>query len=219
MAELFPSALLQGFGVSAAHLMGVSALNAFVLRQALQRHHPLVAGMVGVLTDVLFIVLGTLGLDALLLGFPTLALLASWGGAAFLFWHGWKALRLARHPKVLDSRTSPQDAGPVRQVVATALGLTLLNPHPYLDSVVLFGAVAAPFSPGSRTFFALGAVAASLMWYGLLGLGGVRLAPLFRSPRAWQVLDVLTGTLMWVFAASLVASALSGEWLGQGRHQ
>ncbi|WP_146160733.1 LysE/ArgO family amino acid transporter [Deinococcus arcticus] len=217
MIELL-SPLMQGFGVSAAHLMGVSALNVFVLQQALQRHHPLIAGSVGVLSDVLFIVLGTLGLGALLPVFPPLTLLATWGGAAFLFWHGWKALCQARHPKVLDASTSPQGARPVRQVVVTALGLTLFNPHPYLDSAVLFGAVAAPFSPENRTFFALGAIAASTMWYALLGLGGSRLAPLFRSPRAWQVLDVLTGTLMLTFAASLVVGALGGHWSGQDKH-
>ncbi|EYB66336.1 MULTISPECIES: LysE/ArgO family amino acid transporter [Deinococcus] len=211
MAEVIPAALVQGFGVSAAHLIGVSALNAFVLRQALHRHHPLVAGTAGVLADALFITLGTTGIGALLTGLPALALLAAWGGAAFLFWHGWKAFCAARHPKVIDARATPQAAGPARQVAVTALGLTLLNPHPYLDSVVLFGAVAAPFSPGGRTLFALGAIAASCAWYALLALGGERLAPLFRSPHAWRGLDVLVGSLMWAFALSLVWRALHGE--------
>ncbi|WP_216328939.1 LysE/ArgO family amino acid transporter [Deinococcus aestuarii] len=215
MAELLPAALVQGFGVSAAHLMGVSALNAFVLRQALHRHHPLVAGTAGALSDALFILLGATGIGALLTGLPALAPLAAWGGAAFLFWHGGKAFRAARHPRVIDARARPQDAGPARQVAATALGLTLLNPHPYLDSVVLFGAVAAPFPAGGRTLFALGAITASCAWYALLALGGARLAPLFRSPGAWRVLDVLVGALMWTFALSLVWRALHG---GVGEH-
>lgn len=204
MADLLPVALAQGFGVSAAHLIGVSALNAFVLRQALHRQYPLVAGSAGVLADTLFITLGTTGLGTLLTHLPLLAPLAAWGGAAFLFWHGGKAFRAARHPKVLGAGTPPREGGGSRQVAATALGLTLFNPHPYVDSVVLFGALSAPFPPLGRTLFALGAVSASLTWYALLALGGARLAPLFRSPRAWRWLDVLVGTLMWVFAASLV---------------
>lgn len=105
MADVLPAALTQGFEVSAAHLMGVSALNAFVLRQALHRHHPLVAGSMGVLADTLFITLGTAGVGALLTGFPLLAQLADWGGAAFLFWHGGKAFRAAHRPQVIDART------------------------------------------------------------------------------------------------------------------
>ncbi|GBF04665.1 hypothetical protein DAERI_020262 [Deinococcus aerius] len=105
MAEVLPAALAQGFGVSAAHLVGVSALSAFVLRQALDRHHPIVAVSAGVLADTLFITLGTTGLGTLLTHLPLLAPLAAGGGAAFLVWHGWKAFRTARSPKVLDRRT------------------------------------------------------------------------------------------------------------------
>ncbi|GBF04658.1 lysine exporter protein [Deinococcus aerius] len=216
MAEFFPAALVQGFGVSAAHLIGVSALNAFVLRQALHRHHPLVAGSAGVLADMLFITLGTTGLGALLARLPLLAPVAAWGGAAFLFWHGWKAFRAVRSPNVIDTRTPRRELGGPRQVAATALGLTLLNPHPYVDSVVLFGALSTPLPPLGRTLFALGAVSASLAWYALLAFGGVRLAPLFRSPRAWRWLDVLVGTLLWTFALSLMWRALHGGLLDHG---
>ncbi|BDP44663.1 amino acid transporter (plasmid) [Deinococcus aetherius] len=191
----------------------MSALNAFILRQALHRHHPLIAGTAGVLADALFITLGTTGLGTLLTHLPLLTPLAAWGGAAFLFWHGWKAFHAAHHPKVIDADTPRWDVGGPRQVAATALGLTLLNPHPYVDSVVLFGALSAPFPPLGPTLFALGAVLASLGWYGLLALGGVRLTPLFRSPRAWRWLDLLVGTLMWVFAARLVWGALHGGLL------
>lgn len=152
VADLLSVALAQGFGVSPAHMIGVSALNAFVLRQALHRHHPLVAGSVGVLADMLFITLGTTGLGTLLTHLPLLAPLAAQGGAAFLFWHGWKAFRAARHPKVIDTQTPRREGGGPRQVAATALGLTLFNPHPYVDSVVLFGALSTPFPPLDRTF-------------------------------------------------------------------
>ncbi|GGM58348.1 amino acid transporter [Deinococcus arenae] len=203
--------LTQGFGISAAHLIGVSALNAFVLRQAIHRHHPLAAGLTGIGADLLFILLGVTGVGALLDHAPWLAPLTAWGGAAFLFWHGLKAFRAARRPQTLPAPGGTAPPQPVTSVVATALGLTLLNPHPYVDSVVLFGALAAPLSDGARALFAMGALSASCAWYSLLALGGQRLAPVFRSPVAWRYLDGLVGTLMWSFALLLIWRAWHGQ--------
>ncbi|GHF58491.1 LysE/ArgO family amino acid transporter [Deinococcus metalli] len=210
MPDLQVAALTQGFGVSAAHVMGVSALNTFVLRQAIQRHHPVVAGATGILADATFILLGATGVGALLLRVPALASLAAWGGAAFLFWHGFKALRAAwrhDHPHLDSARPTARYAP---RVAATALALTFLNPHPYIDSVVLFGALSAPLGAEGRVLFARGAVTASCAWYARLTFGGSRLAPLFRSPAAWRGLDALVGLLMWGFALSLVWRALHG---------
>lgn len=215
MTDGILGALSQGFGSSAAHLISVSALNAFVLRQAISRQHPVAAGLAGVGADLLFILLGVTGVGALLAHAPWLAPLAAWGGAAFLFWHGVKAFRAARRPQTLPDQDGVDTPQPVRSVVATALGLTLLNPHPYADSVVLFGALAAPLGEGARAFFALGALTASCAWYGLLAMGGQRLAPVFRSPLAWRWLDGLVGTLLWSFALLLIWRA----WQGQLGHQ
>lgn len=128
-------------------------------------------------------------------------------GATFLAVYGWKALQRARHAQQLEA--SVGGAGLSRGVaLAQAAAFTLLNPHVYLDTVLLLGSIGAQQSPALRGWFLAGACAASLLWFALLGFGSRWLAPLFARPKAWQVLDGLIALTMFVLSALLVRHAL-----------
>ncbi len=102
-------------------------------------------------------------------------------------------------------------AGSQRHALATVAGLTLLNPHAYLDTVILAGGISASYPPGQQVWFVLGVIAASFVWFFMLGYGGRALAPLFRNPRAWQIFDLGIAAIMWMLAASLVMLGLSPD--------
>ena len=120
----------------------------------------------------------------------------------FLFVYGARALRRATATSSL--RADDRRPGSTREVILTTLGITLLNPHVYLDTVVLLGAVSGQFPAGERTAFAIGACSASLLWFFSLSLGGTMLAPVFARPGSWRRLDLLVGVTMWMVAARLL---------------
>lgn len=191
---------LVGFGTGLSLIVVIGAQNAFVLRQGLRREHvgPVVA--VCALSDAALIAAGTAGLGALVAAAPAVMAWVRWAGAAFLLVLAVLALRRARRPERLDpAALAPAGLLPV---LATTLGLTWLNPHVYLDTVVLLGGLATAHEP--RWVFAAGAAAASLTWFTLLGFGARALRPLFARPRAWQVLDVGVAVVVAAVAVGLV---------------
>lgn len=198
------SVALAGFGLSLSLIVAIGAQNAYVLRQALRREH--VGAVVAVCAgcDVLLMALGVSGVAAAVGAYPGALQAVAWGGAAFLVWYGWGAWRRALHPGALQAGTDGAEQ-PLRGVVLQALAVTLLNPHVYLDTVLLVGAVGARQPDGLRPVFAAGAASASVLWFSLLGWGGRWLAPLFARPAAWRVLDGLVGATMWVLAVQLAA--------------
>ena len=191
--------LLTGFLTSLALIVAIGAQNAFVLRQGLRREHVLPVVLVCALADAVLIGAGIAGLGALITGSPGALAVVRWAGAAFLLGFAAVAARRALRPSTLD----PADTGPVGRTAAllACLGFTFLNPHVYLDTVVLIGALANQHGDG-RWVFGAGAVTASFTWFFALGLGARRLAPTFARPRAWQVLD---GTIALVMAGLAVA--------------
>lgn len=195
--------LLTGFLTSLSLIVAIGAQNAFVLRQGLRREHVVPVVVVCALADAALISAGIAGLGALLTENPAALAVARWGGAAFLLAFGAAAARRALRPGALN----PAHAGPagLAATVVTCLGFTFLNPHVYLDTVVLIGALANQHGEG-RWVFGAGAVAASFAWFFALGLGARRLAPTFARPRAWQVLD---GAIAVVMAGLAVALLLS----------
>ncbi|HQY33736.1 L-lysine exporter [Actinotalea sp.] len=193
---------LAGFGAGLSLIVAIGAQNAFVLRQGIRREHVAAVVAVCALADALLIAAGVAGLGALVGGSPVALDVVRWAGATFLLVLAVGALRRARRPEHLD----PADRAPARlgPVVLTTLGLTFLNPHVYLDTVVLLGGLSSQYGDEGRWLFGAGAVAASVVWFTALGFGARRLAPLFARPRAWQVLDLLVAVVMAAIALSLL---------------
>jgi L-lysine exporter family protein LysE/ArgO len=199
----------KGFGLGAGLIIAIGAQNAYVLRQGLRREHVFVVATVCFLCDVVLIAAGAAGVGTLVAADPTLTAVAAAGGAAFLLVYGLRALRAAWHPKTLRPGEAERAGAGAGRALAVALALSLLNPHVYLDTVVLLGSVAGQYSGTARSWFAGGAMAASMAWFYGLGYGAGKLAPLFRRPAAWRVLDALIALIMLAIAASLAASVLA----------
>ncbi len=202
-----PGAFLNGFTISAALIMAIGAQNAFVLRQGLRREHvgPVVAFCA--LADALLITAGVAGLGALIGAAPVLTTALTLGGAAFLAWYGATALARSARPGRLVVDGAGGATGLPAALASTA-GFTLLNPHVYLDTVVLVGAVGASHPPASQPVFVAGAALASALWFTTLGYGSRALAPLFARPAAWRALDLLVGAMMLSLAVALVWGAV-----------
>jgi L-lysine exporter family protein LysE/ArgO len=186
--------LLAGFATSLTLIVAIGAQNAFVLRQGLRREHVLPVVLTCALSDALLISSGIAGLGALLTRSQLALDLAKYGGAAFLATYAVFAARRALNPGSI----SPADHAPaaLRSVVLTCLGFTYLNPHVYLDTVVLLGSLANQRGTDGRWLYGLGAVTASFTWFFSLGFFSRNLSPIFARPRAWQFLDTAIALLM-----------------------
>ncbi|WP_020594492.1 LysE/ArgO family amino acid transporter [Kiloniella laminariae] len=199
---------IKGMGIGAGLIIAIGAQNAYVLTQGLRGNNQLLIAGICALVDALLITLGVAGMGLLVTSNPLLLQITAWAGAAFLFFYGISAFRAAMNPEVLKAR---QSSGPdsIKKAVLTTLAVSLLNPHVYLDTVVLLGSVGAQYPEDTRFWFGMGAVVASVLWFFSLSLGAQWLAPLFQRPQAWRVLDCLVGIVMWLIAGSLVLKALS----------
>ena len=207
MTHAFLPALTKGFVLSAGLIIAIGAQNMFVLRRGLKREHVLPIVLFCALADATLIVAGVSGLGGILTLIPGLSLVLSLGGAAFLSWYGISALRRAANPSALFVG---HEAGmTLSAALAGTAAFTFLNPHVYIDTVMLMGAVGASLPPLERPLFMTGAALASLVWFSSLGFGARFLAPLFARPVAWRVLDVAIGVMMLALAASLVHGAVA----------
>jgi L-lysine exporter family protein LysE/ArgO len=199
---------LAGLLLGGSLIVAIGAQNAFVLRQGLLQAHRLPVALFCALSDAVLIAAGVGGLGIAIGQHPRLLTLVACIGALVLIWYGVQALRRAFHPQVLTPDTHV-DSGSMWRVIATCAGFTWLNPHVYLDTVLLIGSLAAPWPvPGPRMLFAVGAASASFIWFFSLAYGARLLAPLFRKPMAWRVLDVLIAIVMWSIAIKLLLSFL-----------
>lgn len=206
MGPLFAAG--QGFLLGLSLIVAIGAQNAFVLRQGLLRRHVLAVCLVCALSDALLIAAGVAGFGALVVRHPALPQLMTWLGAAFLAFYGLDRLRAAARPHALHPADRP--AGSLRAAVLACLAFTWLNPHVYLDTVVLLGGIATRFAPADRLLFALGAMTASFAFFFALGYGARFLAPLFERPAAWRWLDLGVGLTMWALALGLVLGQHGG---------
>jgi len=182
------TAALAGLFAGAGLIIAIGAQNAFVLRQGLQRRYVGTVVLACMGADIALILAGVGGMGALVLQWPLLLQVLRFGGAAFLSWYGLQAgVRAWRGGSALAAARS--DGGNRRQVLLACLAFTLLNPHVYLDTVVLLGSLSTRYPGDLRWAFAAGAGVASVLWFCALGYGARLLQPLFRNPNAWRVLD------------------------------
>ena len=197
MLDAFVAGLLTGLSL----IVAIGAQNAFVLRQGLLRQYvgPVVA--ICAVSDLVLIAAGVAGIGAIVQHAPTALTVVRWLGVAFLTAYGVRSLWRSRHAEALAAAT---DAEPrLRGAVLQATALTWLNPHVYLDTVLLLGSIASHHGPTGQWWFAAGAGLGSVAWFSGLGYGARLLSPVLTRPRAWQVLDVLIGLTMIAIAISL----------------
>ena len=191
-----------GFATSFALIVAIGSQNAFVLRQGIRRQHVLPIVLFCIVSDALLILAGVGGAGTVLRSNATLLLVARYGGAAFLAGYGLLAAHRAWRGAHMALGTQP--AVGLSAALAACFAFTFLNPHVYLDTVVLLGAVASQRGEDGRWLFAAGACLASLVWFGGLGFGARYLGPLFETVIAWRILDSLIALVMWALAATLL---------------
>ena len=195
-------AALAGAGFGLSLIVAIGAQNAFVLRQGLRREHVLAVVAVCALSDVLLIAVGVGGLGSLIQAAPWLLDTMTIGGAAFLIVYGLLAARRALRPSAINADVAGKPTS-LRTAVTTALALTWLNPHVYLDTVILLGSVAGSHGD-DRWWFGVGAALGSIVWFTVLGYGARALRPMFAKPAAWRILDALIAIVMLAIALSLL---------------
>lgn len=198
-----PGVFLNGFLLMGSLIVAIGAQNALLLRQGLARRHvgPVVAFCAA--SDVALILAGVFGVGASLAKSPLLLEGLRWAGAAFLAWCGWQAARRALRPSQAALQAAAAGGG-LTATLGTAAALTWLNPHVYLDTLVLLGAVASQQPAAARVPFAAGAGTASVLWFVALGYGAAALAPWLARPGTWRGVDALVAVVMFSVAASLV---------------
>lgn len=198
--QLIPPAI-EGFLLGGGLIIAIGAQNAFILRQGLLRSHVFILCLICAFSDALLIAIGVAGLGALIEQNEGLLKLVAVLGAVFLLAYAFIAARRAYHPQPMTAQSG--NAPTLRVAIATVLAFTFLNPHVYLDTVVLVGSISAQYAGTKRLAFGSGAGLASFVWFFALGFGARWLAPLFAKAIAWQVLDIIIALVMAGLGLSL----------------
>ena len=198
---------VAGFGTGLSLIVAIGAQNALVLRQGLMRQHVVPVVVVCALSDMLLIWLGVFGLGRLIAASPVLMEVFRWGGAAFLLAYGVKAAMRALSPRA--GLQAQAGSASLTTVLGSTLAMTYLNPHVYLDTVVLLGTVGAQQPAGLQWPFAAGASVASWMWFSLLGFGAAAVAPALRRPAVWRSIDALIALVMALLGLQLILRPLA----------
>jgi len=193
-------ASISGFLTGLSLIIAIGAQNAFVIRQGLTRKHVLLVVAICAVSDAALIVLGVAGLGALISGLPWLLEIIRWFGVLYLTWFGIKSLRAAFKVQSLDA--SGVQSASAKTVVLSVLGFTFLNPHVYLDTVILLGSIGNQFGP-DKWWFTLGAVVASFVWFSSIGFGAKAASRFMAKPVFWKVLDILIAVVMFSIAIML----------------
>ncbi len=199
-------AFLPGFFAGLGLIVAIGAQNAFVIRQGLKRQHVLAVVAICALADAALIALGIAGLGAIIQGLPWLLEGVRWFGVAYLTWFGIKSVRSAFKNQTMD--TSGGDAGSLKKAVLAVLGFTFLNPHVYLDTVILLGSISNQFAE-DRWIFGFGAMTASIVWFSTIGFGARAASRFMSKPIFWRVLDSLIAIVMFSIAFYLVFAKLN----------
>lgn len=200
------NALLAGFTLSLSLILAIGAQNAFVLKQGLKKHHVLLVSSICAVSDALLILAGVAGFGAIVKQFPSIEVIASYGGAAFLFAYGTRSFISALKT---EHGLDPEGDATLSawQTALTCLAFTWLNPHVYLDTVVLIGSISTQYD--DRLMFGIGAVSASFVFFFSLGYGARLLTPIFHKPISWKILEAIIGVVMYSIAISLLLGVQS----------
>ena len=211
------AAAAEGFAFGFSLILAIGAQNAYVLRQGLLNRHVFWVCLICAASDAALIAAGVLGVGTLAASSPVAVRIAAGAGAVFLFGYGGMRLRSAARPRAMTTETGEGGEGggkggseTLKAAALTTLALTWLNPHVYLDTVLLLGGISARFAGWGRIFFGLGAIASSFIFFFSLGYGARRLAPIFARPSAWRILDATVAVVMFAIAARLTLAALEG---------
>ena len=200
-----PSAAFYGFATGLSLIIAIGAQNAFVLRQGLRRHHVLLIVGICAVSDLALILAGVAGIGTVVEREPRALDVVRWLGVAFLLGYGLVAALRAVRGEQLEAAVERHLSR--QAVIVTTLALTWFNPHVYLDTLLLVGSIASTHGTPGRWWFAGGACIASLSWFTALGFGARMLAPLFRRPTAWRLLDGAIAVVMLAIAVSLAVGA------------
>jgi L-lysine exporter family protein LysE/ArgO len=195
---------LNGLLISLGLIIAIGTQNAYVLAQSLRREHHFSVALLCIVCDVVLVAAGVFGLANVLAHSPMLLAIARWGGVIFLLWYGAMALRRAVSPQSLAQGDADGQRSR-RAVLLTALAVTLLNPHVYLDTVLLIGSLGAQQAvPGA---YVAGAASASVLWFSTLAIGAAWLAPWLARPTTWRLLDLMVAVMMFSVAVQLIRTA------------
>ncbi len=195
--------LLKGFTTSGSLIVAIGAQNVFVLRQGLMRRHLLLTALFCSFIDAFLILLGVLGFGKLLTICPLAIELANYLAIVFLIWYGAFALRSAFKPKSLETGNG-QELPSKTKTLFLLFAMSVLNPHVYLDTVILLGSIASQQPSYEQIYFAFGAISASFIWFFTLTYGSRLLAPLLSKPNSWRIIDSLVAVMMWGIAITLM---------------
>ncbi len=196
------NAFLSGMGVGASLIIAIGAQNAFVLAQGLRKNHHISVAFLCAMCDAVLIIIGVMGLGAFIAQSPLLIEVMRWGGAAFLVWYGYKNFKNLFTDHQLSKKNL--DHTNKNKVLVTTLAITLLNPHVYLDTVVLLGGISLQFNDDLRPLFACGAISASFIWFFTISLGAAWASPYLARPITWKIIDASAAVVMWYVALSLI---------------
>lgn len=197
---------LTGMGTGGGLIMAIGAQNAFVLSQGVRKNHIILIPLICAVCDAVLVTIGVAGVGTYIASSQVLSQVAGIGGALFLFCYGIGSFRSAVKGQHLDA---DQKVGTsLKAAVLTTLAVTLLNPHVYIDTILLLGSIASQFQDPGHLVFGAGAVMASFVWFFGLSLGSRLLAPLFKKELSWRILDTLVGIIMWAVAISVLKGSL-----------
>ena len=203
---------LEGIALGASLIIAIGPQNAFVIQQGILRQHVFLAAFVCTLVDVVLIIVGAAGFGTLIAIIPSLKTYFLWGGILFLMGYGTLSLISSfKHPSDEDSlgkNESGYSTKNRKSIIITAAGFSLLNPHVYLDTVILLGGLAAQYEIPERNYFAFGAIMASVVWFYGIGYGATLVAPWFESSRGKRILDLVIAMIMFVLAFVLMLNML-----------
>jgi L-lysine exporter family protein LysE/ArgO len=207
---------LQGFLLGGSLIVAIGAQNAFILRQGITKDRVVFVASLCLLGDIFLISLGVSGAGRFIASSPLATQIATYGGALYLLWFGYNSFKAARRPQSLDVTAAEHtDTSfekrrntPLRQLIIMTAAVTLLNPHAYLDAVIILGGVSSGLSHNGATLFAIGAMCASAIWFMSLAFISQKLAPIFKKPATWKVLNIGIGSIMCAIALSLLLDTL-----------